>query len=132
MQALEAEITRIAKANPQTLDLGPSKIEGGAPALFIREEIYTLNHSSTRSSPREVFHVHCEAEGSCHAILSAADAKLVLEKGWGERHGLSGRGLGVPLGYIMIFAPRSVQEVKIIGMVARAAACYGLEGRKVD
>ena len=132
MQALEAEITRIAKANPQTLELGPSKLEGGAPALFIREEIYTPNHSSTRSSPREVFHVHCEAEGSCHAILSAADAKLVLEKGWGERHGLSGRGLGVPLGYVMIFAPRSVEEVKIIGMVARAAACYGLEGRNVD
>ena len=132
MQALEAEITHIAKANPQTLELGPSKLEGGAPALFIREEIYTPNHSSARRSPREVFHVHCEAEGSCHAVLSAADAKIVLEKGWGERHGLSGRALGFPLGYVMIFAPRSVQEVKIIGMVARAAARYGLEGKDVD
>ena len=132
MQALEAEITLIANANPQTLELGPSKLEGGCPALFIREEIYTPNHASARQSPREVFHVHSAAEGSCHAILSAADAKLVLEKGWGERHGLSGRGLGVPLGYVMIFAPRSVGEVDIVGMVARAAAGYGLEGKDVD
>ena len=79
-----------------------------------------------------MFHVHSAAEGSCHAILSAADAKVVLEKGWGERHGLSGRGLGVPLGYVMVFAPRSVREVEIVGMVARAAAGYGLEGRDVD
>ncbi len=132
MQAVEAEITRIAEENAQTLELGPSKLEGGAPALFVREEIYTPNHSSARPSPREVFHVHCAAEGSCHAVLSAADAKLVLEKGWGERHGLSGRALGFPLGYIMIFAPRSVREVKIVGMIARAAARYGLEGRDVD
>ena len=78
-----------------------------------------------------MFHVHCGAEGSCHAVLSAADAKVVLEKGWGERHGLSGRGVGVPLGYVMVFAPRSVEEVEVIGMVARAAARYGLEGGDV-
>ena len=66
-------------------------------------------------------------------MLSAADAKVVLEKGWGERHGLSGRGVGVPLGYVMVFAPRSVEEVEeVIGMVARAAARYGLEGGDVE
>lgn len=55
----------------------------------------------------------------------------MLDNGWGERHGVSGRTLGFPLSYVMIFAPRSMQEVKTVGMIARAAARYGLEGRKV-
>ena len=132
-QALLAEITHIARSNPTTLTLAPSNLEGSTPALFIRPEKHTPNgHTYATRSPREVFHVHSAAEGSCHAVLSAADAKLVLEKGWGERHGLSGRALGFPLGYVMIFAPRGVEDVRgVVGRVARAAVRYALEGGEV-
>lgn len=125
-------ITRIVDLNSKSLELGPSQIEGGAPALFITSQDYTSGHASCSRSPREVFHSHCSTEGSSHAVLSAADAKLVLDKGWGEKHGLSGRALGLPLNYVMVFAPRNPQELKIVEMIARAAARYGLEGRTLN
>ena len=125
-------LLHIVKSNPRTLELGPSQIEGGCPALFISPQDYKSSHASLSRSPREVFHSHCEAEGSSHAILSAADAKLVIDKGWGERHGVSGKGLGVPLGYIMIFAPRTKEELETVRMIARAATRYGLEGKEID
>lgn len=125
-------ISHIIDSNPQMLELGPSQIEGGAPAIFVSQKDYRSNHAHCSVSPREVFHSHCEAEGSSHAVLSAADAKSVLDKGWGERHGVSGKGLGIPLGYVMIFAPRSMEEVETVGMIARAAAIYGLEGKTVN
>ena len=125
-------ITQIVDSNPKSLEAGPSQIEGGAPALFISPQDYNSGHASCSRSPREVFHSHCSTEGSSHAVLSAADAKLVLDKGWGERHGISGRALGFPLNYVLIFAPRSTREVKIVERIARAAARYGLEGRLVN
>lgn len=125
-------ITQIVNSNPKSLEHGPSQIEGGAPALFVTPENHTAGHANCSRSPREVFHSHCSTEGSSHAVLSAADAKLVLDNGWGERHGISGRALGFPLNYVLIFAPRSTQEVKIVAMIARAAARYGLQGRMVN
>ena len=99
--------------------------------MFISPKYYSSSHANVPRSPREVFHSHCSADGSSHAILSAADAKLVLDSGWGERHGFAGRVMGLPLGYVMIFAPRNMPEVDTIGMIARAAARYGLEGEKI-
>ena len=124
-------LSHIVDSNPRTLELGPSQIEGGEPALFISSQNHHSGHATLSRSPREVFHSHCGADGSSHAVLSAADAMLVLDKGWGERHGVSGQGMGIPLGYIMIFAPRSTHEVEIVGKIARAAARYGLEGKEI-
>ena len=67
------------------------------------------------------------AEGSVHTVLSAADAKQVIEKSWGERHGLSGK-YGFPIGYTMVYAARTIEEVKVIMKIAKAAARYGLDG----
>jgi hypothetical protein len=70
----------------------------------------------------EIGHVHFEAEGSSHVKLSLADAKEVSEKGWGERHGLSGKML--PWGYVMIYAPRDEEEVKIMSKFFRASIAF--------
>ena len=99
--------------------------------MFVSPKYYSSSHANISRSPREVFHSHCAADGSSHAVLSAADAKLVLNSGWGEMHGFSGRMLGFPLGYVMIFAPRNMLELETIGMIARAAARYGLEGETI-
>ena len=132
LQALKEAISNMVESESQSLEFGPSKLEGGAPALFISPESCGSNHTSCSLSPREVFHSHCTTDGSSHAVLSAADAKLVLDRGWGERHGIGGKALGFPLGYIMIFAPRTMQEVEIVGSIRRAAARYGLEGKKLQ
>ena len=124
-------MANLAQCNPDLLEIAPSKIEGGAPALHLRPEVFTSNHAHYPRAPYEFFHFHKTAEGSCHAILSPMDATLVIERGWSERHGLSGRALGFPLTYVMIFAPRDENEVEIVTMIAKAAARYALEGKEL-
>jgi hypothetical protein len=68
-----------------------------------------------------------QTDGSLHCILSAADAKLLVQKGWGERHGLNGK-FGFPRGYLMVYAPRNESELKVVRAVINAAARYGLDG----
>lgn len=122
-------MAKIAGLNTKLLGRGPSQIEGGAPALHVKAEVFSPNHAHYPRAPHEFFHIHEAAEGSAHAILSAEDASLVIEQGWAERHGLAGRALGFPLTYVMIFAARDEDEVKIISMIAKAAARYALEGK---
>ena len=124
-------MANLAQSNPDLLEIGPSKIEGGAPALHLRPGVFSSNHAHYPRAPYEFFHFHEPAEGSCHAILSPIDATLVIERGWSERHGLSGRALGFPLTYVMIFAPRDENEVEIVTMIAKAAARYALEGKEL-
>ena len=105
-------------------------MEGGSPALFVAKSAFTTNHSHAKRSPREVFHVH-KSDGSCHGIFSPRDSKTLIEKGWGERHGLSGRAMGIPDTYLMVYAPRNDDEVNVVVKLAKAAARYCLEGKVV-
>lgn len=68
----------------------------------------------------EFGHVH--DEGSSHFILSVPDAAEVLEKGWGERHGMSGKM--TPLTYMFIYAPRNDEEVEEWKKIAEASAAF--------
>jgi hypothetical protein len=75
-----------------------------------------------------------EAEGSGHAKLSLADAKEAIEKGWGGRHGLSGKKVGSRMftpAYLMIYAPRDEEEAKIMGKILRAGVAYTSGGLEV-
>lgn len=45
----------------------------------------------------EIAHVHA-IDGSFHMSLHLDDVKELLEKGWGQRHPLAGRGPGVMFG----------------------------------
>ena len=54
----------------------------------------------------------------------------MVERGWGERHGLAGsRIMGVPIQYVMVYAPRNEKEVEVVVGIAKAAARYALEGK---
>ncbi|MCJ1249768.1 hypothetical protein MMC30_006994 [Trapelia coarctata] len=123
---------QIPAHNESLLESSPSLMEGGtSPAVFVSEPSFTTNHLHSKRSPREVFHIHT-SEGSSHGIFSKADAKIIIEKGWGERHGLGGRAMGIPNTYLMIYAPRNENEVEIICKLAKAAARYGLEGKTIS
>lgn len=119
-------LDQIASSNSEPLRTGPSMIEGQSPALFLSSSRGPPKHAYFPKSPLEVFHMH-EAEGSIHCTLSAADARLLVEKGWGQRHGLTGK-MGIPRGYLMVFAPRNDDELAVVERVAKAAAQYGLDG----
>lgn len=73
----------------------------------------------------EITHLH-ESEGSMHVSLSPPDAKLVIERGWGERFGLSGSIM--PVTYIMVYAPRpgDVKEEETVEGIIRAGVRFVL------
>ena len=110
--------------NQNAVTKGPSEQEGGFSAgLFVRDKFGTKH---------EVYHYH-DSEGSAHATLAPADAKLVIDKGWGERHVLSGQlplaslRDAIPLTYIMIYAPRNKEELEVHRLVARSAVEWSLK-----
>ena len=102
----------------------PSEQEGGhSGAIFVGKK------SGGKS---EVYHYH-HSDGSAHATLAPSDAKTVLDHGWGERHVLSGQlptvklREKIPLTYIMIYAPRSEEEVDVHRSIAMAAVNCALD-----
>ncbi|MCJ1353803.1 MAG: hypothetical protein MMC33_003790 [Icmadophila ericetorum] len=135
-KALNSVAPFLVSKNPTLLQILPSKLEGGSPSLHLTPHATTLflrasnaqgskrDRSKPPMSPNEIFHVH-NTEGSSHVILSAKDASLVIERGWGERHALAGRAL-VPKTYLMVWAPRDEVEVEVLRMIVVAAARYAV------
>jgi len=59
--------------------------------------------------------------------LHPDDAKVVLERGWGERHPLSKGGWMkkyVPREFIMVYAPRNEAELDIVCRIIEAAGFW--------
>jgi hypothetical protein len=69
------------------------------------------------------------AENSLHVWLSGPDARLVVEKGWGERFPLSAMGMCHP-SWVMVYAPRDAEEVKTVEEIVKAGVGY-LTGVKI-
>lgn len=68
-----------------------------------------------------------------HLTLHPADARFVLEGGWGERHPLSRGGRFerfVPVDFVMVYAPREKGEVDVVMRIVRAAGWFvgGMKG----
>ncbi|KAH0368868.1 hypothetical protein KCU65_g3788, partial [Aureobasidium melanogenum] len=79
-----------------------------------------------RTCGGEICHAH-PSDGSLHLTLHPADAKIMLDGGWGERHPLARGGWlerFVPGGFVMIYAPRTDDELKVVLEIVRAAAWY--------
>lgn len=79
-----------------------------------------------RTCGGEICHAH-PSDGSLHLTLHPADAKIMLEAGWGERHPLARGGWMerfVPGEFAMIYAPRDDDELKVVLEIVRAAAWY--------
>lgn len=124
-QALRAELktlfdARVA-ADPVRLTYALSHFEKNHEAVTLRDHLCC--HADARATHGEIAHIH-PSDGSMHMVLSASDAGLVVERGWGERHGLAGVMLGLPLTYTLIYAPRDGSEVEIDGMILDAAVAY--------
>ncbi|KAF1841010.1 uncharacterized protein K460DRAFT_380749 [Cucurbitaria berberidis CBS 394.84] len=87
----------------------------------------------TRTCRGEICHAH-PSDGSMHMTLHPADAKLVLENGWGERHPLARGGWCrrfVPKEFVLIYAPRDEIEVDIMMRIV-AASIWWVSGIDVN
>jgi hypothetical protein len=102
-------------------------LERHAPAVVERESGYEKHHpalfadalvSRGASSTGEIAHYH-RPQGSMHLHLRPEDARMVIERGWGELHGLSGKA-GLPTSYAMIYAPRDRQELDVVETILAA------------
>ena len=74
---------------------------------------------TTCGYPPEIAHMH-GTDGSLHVTLHPLDVAYILKRGWGERHPLAGRWLGS--GFMMIYAPRDEEELKVILEIVQAGA----------
>lgn len=87
----------------------------------------------TRTCGGEICHAH-PSDGSMHMTLHPADANLLLENGWGERHPLARGGWCrrfVPREFVLIYAPRDEKEVDIIMNIV-AASVWWVSGVDVN
>ena len=91
----------------------------GARALVVHDGV-ECNHDAFMIG-REFAHIHPHPDsGSMHVKLEAADAKAVVEAGWGEDHYLVAQG-HYPPGLIMVFSPRDTSELDVVRkIVARS------------
>ncbi|KAK4939726.1 hypothetical protein LTR10_020010 [Elasticomyces elasticus] len=104
------------------LEVRPSKTEGGSTdAIYAKPELPTLNPlaQNNKMLTTEIAHAH-PSEGSLHVWLSEADAKTVVEKGWGMRFPL----YFVPKGWAMVYAPRTMEEVDVVETIVKAGIAF--------
>ncbi|MEJ0023551.1 MAG: hypothetical protein WDN76_09030 [Alphaproteobacteria bacterium] len=106
-----ASLSQAAAQNPETLSVGPSALDHGAEALFVRK--------SGETAKREAGDFHA-SDGAMHVSVSAADAATIIESGWGQAYPLAGRG-NFPVGYVLIYAPRKADDLEVEARILRAA-----------
>lgn len=129
---LSAGLEALAAGSGSAWKVGTSCFEKHGTGLFS-----TAPDPWRRRCGGEICHVH-PSDGSMHMTLHPADARAVLEAGWGERHPISRGGWFerfVPGGFVMVYAPRNEDEVETALEIVRAAAWFvggGGEGLAVQ
>ncbi|KAF2116607.1 hypothetical protein BDV96DRAFT_645032 [Lophiotrema nucula] len=82
-------------------------------------------HEMAQQTNGEISHVHQGLDNSIHVVLHPADAKAVIDAGWGQRHGLSGLNLSkrvrLPITYVLIYAPRNETDVAVAMTIVKAS-----------
>jgi 2,4-didehydro-3-deoxy-L-rhamnonate hydrolase len=112
--------TQVADAN-YNLVYKMSYLERNSPGIFLKDSA-AGNQTVIPVSHAEIGHIHF-FDGSMHIILSPSDTKQVIEKGWGELHGLAGQG-GAAKTYMMVYSPRNDMELEITKKILEAAVKY--------
>ncbi|KAL4899563.1 hypothetical protein BDW74DRAFT_109873 [Aspergillus multicolor] len=140
--ALASEIHRLALEHPSTLYTATSCFEKHSTGIFYRLPTISVTNSTSSKSPKtssnthnhritcngEVCHSH-PSDGSLHLTLHPADVKVVLERGWAQRHPIARDSWWwvtriVPTGFVMTYAPRNEEELKVVVEIIRAAAWW--------
>lgn len=121
-ERVQSMMARFAAQHPTLLELRPSKTEGGSTdAIYGVPSLPTLNERAKTDKllTSEIAHAH-PSEGSLHVWLSQADAKTVVEKGWGMRFPLA----FVDKGWVMVYSPRTVAEVEVVEKIVQAGISW--------
>ena len=118
-QATRQLFDRFVQRRAAQVHYANSFYERNNPAVIVTDLQHA--HPIVKLTQGEAAHWH-PIDGSMHMIFSASDAKQIIEKGWGERHGLAGvPRYTLPDTYLMVYAPRNEQELGIIEQLLHAA-----------
>ncbi|KAF4446400.1 hypothetical protein F53441_9968 [Fusarium austroafricanum] len=121
IERYQSFLSSLASESPSKLKIATSLGERHGPALFIVSE--NPSHPTVKLTRGEIGHMH-GSDGSMHVVLAPKDAKLVIERGWGQRHPLSGTVLY--LGNVMVYAPRSEDEFETVKRIMKAGVRFML------
>lgn len=133
IKALQQTIRKLVDECPSHWYVATSTFEKHNEALFSK-----FRTSIEPDHYAEIVHSHA-SDGSMHLMLHPEDMKIVLDKGWGERHPLA-RGTTwwwhwpCPRCFMMIYGPRTEAELQQVKSIIRAAAWWvsGVDTRKAD
>ncbi|KDQ57153.1 hypothetical protein JAAARDRAFT_285205 [Jaapia argillacea MUCL 33604] len=119
---LETLLQECALKIPDLVELAISPHEKLHQVLVIHSSLPSP-HTTATTALREIAHVHVGSDWSLHTVLAPRDCKIVIERGWGERHPLEG-ALGLPREYLMVYAARNQEELSGIVAIVRASVGY--------
>jgi hypothetical protein len=118
---LQALCACYAKAYPDLLRVDLSETEGrSTDAIYAkRADMPGRNPAAlNRFLGDEICHVH-PVDNSLHVWCSDADAKEVVEKGWGLLFPLAPMKI-VNAGWVFVYAPRNEKELGVVDKIVRA------------
>ncbi|PCD38544.1 hypothetical protein AU210_007016 [Fusarium oxysporum f. sp. radicis-cucumerinum] len=127
---IENLFTNAARQHPTILETKKSLYERHHDALFVS---HMLLESQPECLPNtaiiargELGHVHPDL--SVHLYLSPADARVIIEKGWAERHRLSvpetswvKNKYAIASTYLMIYGPRDEAEMEVLRVILESS-----------
>ncbi|GAD91685.1 conserved hypothetical protein [Paecilomyces variotii No. 5] len=135
-ELLKSEFNKLVAANPSIIQFRPSLHEGHTRSIFLADDV--PGAPVAKEMLREVSHIHATGDYSVHVVLAPQDCKKVIESGWGQRHPLDGVkfakyvfGWTIPKEYVLLYAPRTEEEVRILMQVVRASVGYMADTKDV-
>lgn len=127
IQPLAELFNEMVKTHPNLLETKKSLYEKHHDAIFVQSSLLQDPISSIPATARisrgEIGHIHHDA--SVHLYFSPADAKVLIEKNWAERHRLARTKpfigmvnmFGVAGTYSMIYGPRDERELETMKVI---------------
>ncbi|KAK4198020.1 hypothetical protein QBC40DRAFT_341525 [Triangularia verruculosa] len=137
-------IKKLQARSHRSLSVKMSFLESGIRGLFRNIGDRTPGTINTGEEwAGEIAHVHT-ADGSLHVDLHPEDVNTVLQAGWGQRHPLAGgnnskmfrfwfhgvleKRLPVPVGWTLVYAPRTAEEENVVQEILIAGIWYATQG----
>jgi hypothetical protein len=128
-QLLAQAIDELVAEHSAHVEVKTSVLEKSGNALLLSDDLATP-HTIAKNTKRQIAHVHTEignADYSLHLCVSPTDCKEVIMKGWGERMTLAGSLM--PEEYLIIYTPRTKEEVAVVKDIVAAAIAFMTGGR---
>jgi hypothetical protein len=121
----------VVQQQSAAVEFRKSYFERNNDSVFLKEG-YPGNQDILSTTHSEVGHMH-PSDGSMHFTLSPSDAKEVIEKGWGELHGLYGQVFNgkdqLSHTYMMIYSPRAPEELAVARQILNAGIAYAKQNK---